>query len=261
MISLINKVLSLIIGAFGLKTDLENQFKEESKRQIGYDLFELYCAFVELIENGNRLLLELKRVIVRLETEPAYSFSSYFVDIVEHQYSLLITIMRSFGNLREELKIVDKKSYLKLVSLMHSKFGYFGQIIWGLKDSLLLTFDVDVFESIENAYIENYLKKNEGLDYFNHERQVKKILGTEDILCGVPLKKNSNDNTTFIWNEEQQNIVKEFLDDENQSNLLKEIDEQISELYESLKKNFSIDDILVGVRKRANEKGHTPYVF
>ena len=118
-----------------------------------------------MVENGNRLLRELDRVLTRLEAEPLYSRGD-FDSIVEHQVVLLETIIRSFAELSYELIIVDKNSYLKLVLLMDRKLGYFNRIIRNLKVEMLLSFDTDAF----NLFIkDNYSKEDIDL-YDNYFR-------------------------------------------------------------------------------------------
>lgn len=232
MFEIIKILVDNFLQALNLK-DVKKNIESKKIRNVGTDLFVLYTCLNDIFITGSSIVNELERYTQWMnrkisEGKDRESYLTQINFLLEQQRWHLMKFVKAIKALKEELLLISPSSYQMLYPLIHGKINIVGDLIHTLSSGTLTVYD----ENQVKKFIEENNRKR-----FEFNNLPKAIENLGDL--------------SYIGKDKLLD-VENYLNNRNPREVLAQIENVLNDLHKSIKENFSVNDILIGV---GNKKG------
>lgn len=231
MFEIIKILVDNFLQALNLK-DVKKNIENKKIRNIGTDLFVLYTSLNDIFITGSWIVNELESYKLWMnrkirEGEDDRMFSSQINFLLGQQSLHLIKFIKAIKALKEELLLISPSSYQMLYPLIHGKINVVEGLLKTLSTGTLTVYDEDEVKK----FIEDNNRKRLDFD------------------TALPVAVEKFDGLSYIGKDKLKEI-ENYLDKRKPREVLAQIEKVLNDLNKSIKENFSINDILIGVGDR-----------
>jgi len=228
--------------------------KKKNLNAIGTDLFLLYTSLNNILVVGRRICAELESGLNWMkrkvqEGEPDRELNTHLDFLLSQQMVNILNFIKALKSLQLQVQIIAPEAYAKLIPLIHGKYSALSLLINAMdgrysKPQLVVASEEKLGEimRIANEYI-----TGDALSLVEHGGSYHSRLQDEfDPLISELLHKVELDNLSHIPARNYA-IIETYLVSRKPNDVLDEIEDVLKQLYEAIKSNFSLQDILLKV--------------